>query len=110
MKTLPPKLTALLERLDHSLQALYPKRYRGLVLHGAHARGEARDDAPVSVLLLLDGPVDSMREILRTEDAMWSIAFEAGFTIGLVPVSEQRYETSDEPFLREARRDGMRVP
>ncbi len=105
-----PKLTALLERLDQSLRALYRKRYRGLVLHGAQARGEARHSNRVDVILLLDGPIDAMREILRTEDAVWSLAFEAGFTVGLLPIEESRFETSSEPFLQDARRDGIRVP
>jgi hypothetical protein len=110
MKTLSPKLKALFERLDARLRDLYRDRYRGLVLHGAHARGEAREGTTVAVLLLLDGPVDAMREILRTEDAVWTLAFEAGYTVGLLPVAEARFDTSNEPFLRDARRDGVRVP
>jgi predicted nucleotidyltransferase len=48
----------LLDRLARGLEALfYGERYKGLVLFGSYARGEAVQGSDVDLLLLLDGVV-----------------------------------------------------
>ena len=63
---LPADLEAVLGRLERGLEDLYGGRYRGLVLYGSYARGEADDESDVD-LLLLGGEVDRTREVLRVE-------------------------------------------
>lgn len=111
---LPPDLEAVLGRLDRGLGDLYGEdRYGGLVLYGSYARGEAHEGSDVDLLLLLHGEVDTTREIVRSEDVTWplelEVGFEAGYLLSLLPVSVERYETSEAPFLRNARREGFRV-
>lgn len=71
---LPPDLRELLGRLDEGLEALYGERYRGLVLYGSYARGEADEGSDVDLLLLLDGEVNPTREILRSENVKWPLS------------------------------------
>lgn len=108
-KTLPGSLRRLLDRLTEGLADLYGPRYRGLVLHGSYARGDAREGSDVDLLLLLDGTVDVMREMDRAQDVKWPLALEAGYTLALIPVSADDYPTSYEPFLWNARREGLEI-
>ncbi|MGI8911693.1 MAG: nucleotidyltransferase domain-containing protein [Rubrobacteraceae bacterium] len=39
------------------LGTIYGERYRGMVLYGSYARGEADEGSDVDLLLLLDGDV-----------------------------------------------------
>lgn len=57
-----PLLEDVLRRLDDGLKSLYGGRYRGLVLCGSLARGEAGEGSDVD-LLLLEGPVEVGGEI-----------------------------------------------
>lgn len=107
MESLPPDLTVLLDRLAADLKGLYGERYRGLVLYGSYARGEADEGSDVDVLLLLEGEVNPARELLRAEEAEWPLSLEAGYTVSLLPVSIEAYRSSEQPFLRNARGEGI---
>lgn len=110
IERLPSDLAELLDRLATELRALYGGRYRGLVLYGSYARGEADEGSDVDVLLLLEGEVDTARELLHAAQAKWALALEAGYTVSLLPVSVEAYLDSEQPFLRNARREGIPLP
>lgn len=108
---LPEDLRELLERLDRSLAELYGERYRGLVLFGSYARGEAREEgSDVDLLLLLEGEVEPWREYLRAEPVKWPLSLESGYVLSIFPVNVEAYLEPRKPFLMNARREGMPVP
>ena len=98
IERLPPDLARLLNRLALELKKMYGERYRGLVLYGSYARGEADEGSDVDLLLLLEGPVNSTRELLRAEEAEWPLALEAGYTVSLLPVTLRLTEAPNNPF------------
>lgn len=100
-------LSGLLDRLAYGLEALYGERYRGLVLYGSYARGEADEGSDVDMLLLLDGKVDVMRELRRVESVTWPISLEMTIAISLLPVSVERYLRGADPFMLNVRREGI---
>lgn len=105
---LPAKLAALLRRLDRGLRDLYgEERYAGLILYGSYARGEADEGSDVDLLLLLEGEVDPVQEIIRMEDLKWPLALESGYVLSVLAVGAQEYHSSEEPFLWAARMDGI---
>jgi uncharacterized protein len=107
IENLPDDLSILLDRLALELKELYGERYRGMVLYGSYARGEADEGSDVDVLLLLEGEVNQTRELLRAEEVEWPLSLEAGYTISLLPVSVDAYQSSEQPFLRNARGEGI---
>lgn len=107
--TLPSELESLLERLAHGLRDLYGERYEGLVLFGSRARGDADEDSDVDLLLLLRGSVDPVQEILRIEPVDWPLSLESGYVLSVLPVSAVRFQTATEPYLRNARKEGIEI-
>lgn len=107
LENLPEDLAALLRRLGEDLRSLYGERYRGLVLYGSYARGEADEGSDVDLLLLLEGEVNTTEEILRAEEVAWPLSLEAGYTTALFPVGVEKYRRSEQPFLRNARGEGV---
>ena len=57
----------MLNRLARGLEPILGERYRGLVLFGSYARGEADEGSDVEVLLLLDGDVTWRSEYHKAE-------------------------------------------
>lgn len=99
-------LDSILRELDAGLRELYKERYRGLILYGSHARGEAQADSDVDLLLLLEGPVRAGAEIRRSSELVASLSLESGYALSLIPVSIEDYQYSTEPYLLNARREG----
>ena len=99
-------LEDVLGDLDRGLRDLYGRRYRGLVLYGSHARGEADEGSDVDLLLLLESPVQVGKEIRRSSALVASLALEAGLVLSLVPVSVEDYQHSSDPYLINARTEG----
>lgn len=99
-------LESVLRELDGGLRELYGERYRGLVLYGSHARGEADEGSDVDLLLLLEGEVGVSREIRRSSRLVSSLSLESGRVLSLVPVSVENYKVSSDPYLVNARREG----
>ena len=102
-------LEDVLGDLERGLRDLYGRRYRGLVLYGSHARGEADEGSDVDLLLLLERPVQVGKEIRRSSELVASLALQAGLVLSLVPVSVEDYRASSDPYLINARTEGAIV-
>ncbi len=99
-------LDSILLELDGGLRELYGERYRGLVLYGSHARGEADEGSDVDLLLLLEGPVEVGTEIRRSSSLVSSLSLETDRVLSLIPVNVEDYRVSSDPYLVNARREG----
>lgn len=104
---MPKDLEELLGRLDRGLAGLYGDRYKGLVLFGSYARGEADEGSDVDLLLLLEGDVLSWREYLRIEPLSWPLSLESGHVLSIFPVNVEAYLKPRKPFLMNARKEGV---
>ncbi len=104
---LPEDLAALLRRLGEDLRELYGSRYRSLVLYGSYARGEADEGSDVDLLLLLEGEVNTTREISRSQDVTWPLSLETGYVLSVIPIGIEKYRRSKQPFLWNARDEGV---
>lgn len=99
-------LEEVLQDLDTGLRDLYGERYRGLVLYGSHARGEADEGSDVDLLLLLEEPIEVGGEIRRCSGLAARLSLEADLVLSLVPVSVEDYRDSSDPYLIKARSEG----
>lgn len=107
MDTAPSTLDRLLSILDRELRDLYGERYLGLVLYGSYSRGEADEGSDVDLLLLLDGGVSASKEILRISSITSPLSLESGYVLSVIPVGAEDYLGSGDPFLANARREGV---
>jgi predicted nucleotidyltransferase len=105
MKPLPPEIRDVVRALEEGLKKLYGDRFRGLLLYGSYARGDAREGSDVDLLLLLDGPVDPVKEILRLQPVKWPLSLEADLVLSVMPVSFEAFQNPETTFLRLARRE-----
>ena len=104
-----PPIQALLSELKAKLNRLYGERLVDLILYGSHARGEASETSDVDVLVVLRGDVDPWKELWQMTDAAYELTRASGELISLYPVSWSRFNSSESPFLANARREGVSV-
>ncbi|HZF08097.1 MAG TPA: nucleotidyltransferase domain-containing protein [Thermoanaerobaculia bacterium] len=107
MSRLPPALASTLSQLEKGLKGLYGARFRGLLLYGFYARGEATEGSDVDLLLLLDGPVNLSQEILRIEPLKWPLGLAADALLAVVPVSYQKFQAAESSFLYTVREEAI---
>ncbi len=87
---LPPPVAAALESYRRRLGERFGERVRRLVLFGSMARGEARWDSDVDVLVVLDR-VD-WRDAADASDLAADELVERGVLLSATVISEERLE------------------
>jgi|SRR6185295_3351244 len=107
MNALPDHIREVVLKLESGLKDLYGDRFRGLLLYGSYARGDAREGSDVDLLLLLEGPVDTVREILRLQPVKWPLSLESTLVLSVMPVSIEAFERAKTAFLRTVQKEAI---
>jgi predicted nucleotidyltransferase len=109
MRTLPPKVRDVILELEKGLKEFYGPRFRGLLLYGSYARGTAWEWSDVDLLLLLEGPVNPVKEIIASEPVTWPPSLESGLVLSVVPMDVDAWERGESFFLTTVRKDAVPV-
>jgi len=103
------KVGGILARLRHRLETLYADRLVRVMLFGSQARGDAKPDSDIDVLVVLLGPVRPAEEIDRTLEAVSDLSLEFDQAISCFFLDEEYFTRRNGPFLRNVRREGIVV-
>jgi predicted nucleotidyltransferase len=98
----------VLGELKERLSAAYGERLHAVVLFGSEARGDARPDSDIDVLVVLETLTgDYGEELERGLAAVYLVALRLGRRVSVKPLARDEYERGDSPLLREVRRSGV---
>jgi hypothetical protein len=93
-------------RVAGDLQRIYRERLRGVILLGPWARGDARSEAALELLVVLDEVTDHWEEKRRMDRVMWRHSVRNDTVVTETPVAEEELAQAATPLLVRARPGG----
>ncbi len=103
------KLTVILKRLRKELVSILDDRLEAIYLYGSQARGEARPDSDIDVLVVLRGDFNYFDMVMKTSACTAQISLDYETVISCVFVTQDDYANRRTPLLLNVRREGVLV-
>jgi Uncharacterised protein family (UPF0158) len=112
----PDELPALVDahgiviRLARDLRRLYRTALDELLMFGPWARGDARGDSPIELLVTLASMTDPWQEKRRMDRIVWRYSARYETVITVLPVTPADVASNATPLIARARAEGVTIP
>jgi len=104
------KTQAALREAKAALATHYGKKLRALLLYGSRARGTARPDSDIDLLVVLEHLDSASQTLTKINDLLCDAGLHHGVLISAHPVSWRRYQHGPmSPFLERVRGEGVAI-
>ena len=104
-----PNLQKILEIIKNYLISQYQDQLKAIILYGSQARGDSHEFSDIDLLIILDGTINPYQEIDKTSDFIAQISLENDIVISRHFISQQKFQSHDNPFLHNIKQEGVQV-
>lgn len=98
------------DEFKRELRAIYGEGLADLIMFGSYARGDFRADSDIDFAIVLKDPATrTAAEIFRLAPLSAELSLKYGVIVSILPVSEQKLQTSGQGVYESIRREGIRI-
>jgi uncharacterized protein len=103
------RIQQILTELKTGLAQIYGERLERVVLFGSQARGDARPDSDIDLLVVLKGNVDVGKELWRISEVTADLSLKYSTLLSSVVMPYDHYHNKDSAFLKRISREGRPI-
>lgn len=102
------EITSILLTLKKQLKEIYRDKLINIILFGSYAKGTAKEDSDIDVLILLkEMDINIGNEIERTSKVTFNLSLKHDKIISRLFMSENYFNTYDSALIRNIRQEGI---
>lgn len=109
-KSMPVEnIAKILKEIRHELAQQLGERLESVYLYGSRARGDARVDSDIDLLIVIRGEFDYFELLEMTSYLIWRYSLENNVVISRAFISNEQFHRADTPFLMNIQREAVPV-
>jgi len=109
MNLMPVNIKNVLKKLKKELLRTYGESIDSIILYGSRARGDAREDSDIDILVVLKSDFNYSEMLRLSSSLVSSLSLENDVVISRAFAKKADYDKLQIPFLMNIRREGVPV-